>query len=225
MKTRLIILLSFVSLSVRGQEGNTSINPARELILRAVEARRPEYVLTLADTKTGEGIPVLLMEPLKSAAFESFFPGVTAYRLLSSADLLHFSSISTLLIRSNGSPAYLATDEQVAQFIGDKVREIRSAQDAKRLVQTFADLRGYFLVDKRPDRPDARKSNEIPAALETDYKFIAEEHEGHWRVFATFLTEGHSISIHRYEFKLYKSTGSGLSVSEPVMIHLGTYVF
>jgi hypothetical protein len=229
MKAHLILLLLFVSFSMRGQESNVSVNPALKLLLRAVRASQPipsDQLLILSGTETDKGTPVLLFEPLKSEALKSLFPDITTYRLFSSNDPLHDGHISSLVIPAGGGqPRHLKSDEQVAQFVGELAGTIQSTEEAKRLIQTFAELRGYFLVEKPPDTPDARKPSEIPMPVDTDYKFIAEEHKSHWRVYATFLTHGHSGSIHRYEFKLYKSPGSGLAISDPVMIHLRTYVF
>jgi hypothetical protein len=229
MRTHFILLLLFVSSSLRGQDRDGSLDPASELILRAARARQPipsDQLLILNGTETGKGIPVLLFEPLKSEALKSLLPDITTYRLVSSVDPLHVAHISTLVIpASGGQPRHLKSDKQVAQFVGELTGTIQSAEDASRLIRTFAELRGYFLVEKKPDSPDARKPSEIPTPVDTDYKFIAEDHQDHWRVYATFLTEGHGGSIHRYEFKLHKSPGGGLSVSERVLIHLGEYVF
>jgi hypothetical protein len=130
-----------------------------------------------------------------------------------------------LLLSSNGLPSHLETDGDVASILGGFTVQVTNRENALRIVRAFADLRSYKIVESPPDFPDVRKPTEQPAPAQTDYKFLAVEQEDQWRVFATFFTSDYSSSYCRYVFTIYKPPGSGVRISQPVLIRQRNYVF
>jgi len=225
MKLIFIMLAAVASLGIQAAEKVDPFAAAARMITQG--SGQPEgYAIFFVTGKDGSvPLPVRKMELLSSDAFSALFPKVVPYRIVASADPIHNARMSTLLLRLNEAPLHILTTEQAALFLGGKTTAIKSKEEAKRLVQALADLRGYFIVETKPKEPDARKPEERPALLDTDYQFFAEEHDGEWRVYASLLTHVHSGSIERYVFRLFKPPGSGFHIQQPVLIYLSNYIY
>jgi hypothetical protein len=170
-------------------------------------------------------MPVLVMEPLKSQTLSKLLPKLVCYRLISSKDVVHRAYYSALLLGHDGVPTHLQTDENVARFLGRLSKNVNSKDDAKLLIQAFADLRSYKIIKKRPDIKDVRKKKDITPPLKSDFKFIVEDKEDRWRIYATMFADDYSGSFVRYIFNVYKPPGSGISIDKPVLILLRNYVY
>jgi hypothetical protein len=153
------------------------------------------------------------------------FPGYTVYRLISTRDLIHYASFSTLLLDTNGVPTHLESDKNVADFLGSLTIDVSSTSNVLKLVRAFAALRSYKIVESAPDFKDARELEKQPASLASDFKFFAEDRKGEWRVYATLFTSEYSGSYERYVFTIYKWPGAGFYFSEPVLVRLRNYVY
>jgi hypothetical protein len=163
-------------------------------------------------------VPVRIMEPLKSEALRELSPSLKAYRLIASVDLVHHRDYSSLLLTTNGLPYHLESDNDVASFLGALSRKVKSKDEALRVVRAFADLRSYRIVERPPEFPDVRSPTKRPAPAPTDYKFLAEEEDEQWRVYATFLTSDLCGCYHRFVFTLHKPPGAGVRFSQPALI-------
>ena len=199
--------------------------PVVERVMRALsswDARGQQLRFT---DRTGRMTPVLVMEPLHSVSLRELFPNLTVFRLISSSDLIHYADVTSLLVDTNGAPNHLQSNREVAFFLGNLSRAVKSRDDALRVVRAFADLRSYKVVTQPPDFRDVRESEKQPPALENDFKFVAVEAEDEWRVYATLFTSEYSGSYERYVFTIYKPPGGGMVFEEPVLIRLRNYVF
>ena len=222
---KLLISLALVaSFLARAEQTNQLTRTGSDLIMRMMLARSSSYSKPLALAGKDGNVPVLIMEPLASPSVRELFPAVTVYRLISSSDYVHGAQLSALLVNTNGLPIHLQTDDDVAFFLGHLSQRVNSKEDALRLVRAFADLRSYKILESAPDFPDVRPQDRRPAPVDTDYKFVAEERLGAWRVCATFFTSDYSGSCERYVFSIWKSPGAGMDFPAPVVIRLRNFV-
>jgi hypothetical protein len=177
--------------------------------------------------KQNSSEPVLLMERLESEALRELLPDYTIYRLVSSDNPIHGAWHSALLLETNGVPTHLESDKQVASFLGELTirRSVDSPTKALQFIRAFAALRSYVIVENQPDFEDVREPEKRPAPLTTDFKFVAEEQENGWRVYATFRTPGYSGKCERYIFTFYRRPGVGISFEDPVVIRLRNYIY
>jgi hypothetical protein len=218
MKTLFIPLLIIASHFASAQPTNKAVHSRDSLTKRVwlTGLPNPPLLLAVGDEK----VPVWFMEPLESQAVKELVPDFTAYRLISSQDPIHMANFSALVVDTKGCPNHLKTDAEVGSFLGDLTKAVKTKEDALRLVRAFADLRSYTVIQAPPAFPDAREPGKRPPEANTDYKFVAEERDNHWRVHATFLTSEYGWHHHRYVFRLYKQPGSGMGLDEPVLIRL-----
>ncbi len=222
MKTTLISVLLLVPFFSSASNTNNVMMNDSSVMLRLANAHS-DFPLVLGGQSNKT--EVLVMETLQSQAVRELFPKLTVYRLISSRSVVHFAECGALLIDTNGSPTHLKTDDEVAYVVGGLSRNVRTKEDALRLVQAFADLRSYRVLLSPPKYPDARERSKVPPPLETDYKFVTEERKNEWRVYATFDTSAYGGCYRRYVFTIWKEPAGGLEVSDCVTIHVTGHIF
>jgi hypothetical protein len=225
MKILVLVLAVGWGWSAQAEETNRLARgevPVFDLVLQALSSSQAMHQELFLRGLNG---PVLVMEPLRSAPLRELLPNSTVFRLISSSDLLHYADFTALLLNTNGAPSHLKSDREVALFLDGISNPVESRDDALRLIKAFAELRSYKVVTTVPDFRDIRPPEKQPPALETDFKFVAEETDDRWRVHATLFTSEYSDSYHRYVFTIPKPPGAGLHFEEPVLIRLRNYVF
>ena len=223
MKLVLLVLVIATACLAQVEPTNQLTRSGSAVVTRLAKAKRSWHPLLLADED--RKMPVLIMEPLQSRLLRDLLPRFTTYRLICSHDIIHSARFTALLVDTNSAPTHLQSDEEVANFLGALTSNVKTTNDALRLVRAFADLRSYPIVETPPNFTDARKRDEHPAPLETDYKFFAEEREREWRVYVTFFTSEYSGSYDRYMFSIWKPPGGGIRLADPVLIRLRNYVY
>lgn len=219
----LVSITSLTGLSDTNEMTRTGL-PMSTTLRRLAKAAvaYPEFHLRIA---TGdERTTILTMDLVQSEPLRRIVPGTTYYRLLSSKDFIHEAKYSALLIDTNGVPIHLGSKERVIAFLNETKYNVNIKDDAKILVQGFADMCSYKIVEERPSGRNVLDAKMTVSSLDTDYKLIVADEGSEWRVYATMLVNDYSNSIMRFVFAVDKGPGSRTKILEQTIIHVGTLV-